>query len=74
MKLEYGTVVLEKQDYDKIQASLNNGKSIQAAFEIELAENGISILDVYQIQTKLNITKEQIEIYSKIACEVKTGR
>lgn len=49
MKLEYGTVVLESKDYDNIKARLSDGKSMQAAFEIELAENGISILDVFMI-------------------------
>ena len=58
--------------HDKI--AIKAAEQLRDYYGIELAENGISILDVYQIQTKLNITKEQIEIYSKIACEVKTGR
>nr|WP_302600266.1 hypothetical protein [uncultured Cellulosilyticum sp.] len=74
MKLEYGSLLIEKDDYNKIEAKLKEGKSIQVAFEIVLAENGISILDVYQIQTSMDITREQIGIFARISCEVRTGR
>lgn len=74
MKLDHGILILESKDYEGIKVKLDEGKSIQEAFESELTNNKLRLKDIYTIQTNMGIKKEFLEIHARIVCEVRTGR
>ena len=70
-----GTLILSDHDFDHIQGHIDEeGMTLQEAVEDEVEMLGLTMKDIYVIQTSMGISKEHLDLYCKIACEVKTGR
>lgn len=75
MKLNNGTLELNQVNFEHIQGRMDNAEmTLQEAFEQELDEHNIQLKNVYEVQMNMGIDKKFIELYCRIACEVKTGR
>ena len=75
MKLDVGgDLFISNEGYERIQKRLDNeNMSIQEAFEAELQLAGIPLKKVYSITFNMGQSK-YTELYSRLVCEVKSGR
>jgi hypothetical protein len=70
-----GTLVLSAHDFDHIQGHMDDDEmTLQEAVETEVELMGLEIKDIYSIEMSLGLGKRYIDMFCRIACEVKTGR
>ena len=70
-----GTLVLAAHDFDHIQGHIDDdGMTLQEAVETEVELMGLKIKDIYSIEMWLGLDRKYIDMFCRIACEVKTGR
>ena len=70
-----GTLILSAHDFDHIQGRMDDDEmTLQEAVETEVELMGLKIKDIYSIQMGLGLDTKYIDMFCRIACEVKTGR